>query len=93
MIQKTKFQQTEIGEIPEDWIVTELGKVFTLSQGLQISSKLRIPKKKNGYIPLLKITDLPNKKFSEFVNLKDVKSNYIFNLPKNFKPIENRGKG
>jgi len=57
--------------------VKELGEVFELSQGLQISSKLRISTAKKGYIPLLKITDLQSKKFSEFVSLKDVGKNYI----------------
>ena len=74
---KTKFKQTEIGIIPEDWEIAEIGDVFELSQGLQISTKLRVPSHKEGYLPLLKITELPQKKFSEFVSLNDVKENYV----------------
>jgi len=72
-----KFKETEIGKIPEDWNVGKVGDVFELTQGLQISTKLRIPFMKEGYIPLLKIIELPKKKFSEFVNLDDVGKNYI----------------
>ena len=63
--------------MPKSWEVKKLGDVFNLSQGLQIFSKLRSPIKKEGYIPLLKITDLPDEEFSEFVSLNDVGENYI----------------
>jgi len=55
------------GIVPEDWKIDKIGDIFTLSQGLQISSTKRIQEKKDNYIPLLKITDLPHRKFSEFV--------------------------
>lgn len=55
------------GIVPEDWNVDKIGDIFTLSQGLQISSTKRIQEKKDNYIPLLKITDLPHRRFSEFV--------------------------
>lgn len=63
------------GTIPEDWNLTKISEVATLKQGLQISKKLRSTVRKKGYIPLLKITDLPNKRFSEFVT--DIKESYI----------------
>ncbi|WP_277988189.1 hypothetical protein [Vagococcus fluvialis] len=37
------------------WRTNKVGDIFTLKQGLQISSKLRIPHSSDGYIPLLKI--------------------------------------
>jgi type I restriction enzyme, S subunit len=55
------------GIVPEDWNIDKIGNIFTLSQGLQISSTKRIQEKKDNYIPLLKITDLPHRRFSEFV--------------------------
>ena len=74
----SEFKDTEIGKIAVDWEVKRLGEVFELSQGLQISSKKkRINMKKDGYIPLLKIVDLPTKHFSEFVSLDDVTPVYI----------------
>jgi type I restriction enzyme, S subunit len=72
-----EFKETEIGKISSDWNIQKLGDIFELSQGLQISSKKRISEKKDGYIPLLKIRDLPTNKFSEFVSLNDVPQVYV----------------
>ncbi|MGF2143590.1 restriction endonuclease subunit S [Vagococcus fluvialis] len=57
------------------WRTNKVGDIFTLKQGLQISSKLRIPHSSDGYIPLLKIKDLPTKEFSEYVT--DIPERYI----------------
>lgn len=65
------------GKVPNHWTVCKIGEVVNLRQGLQISSKLRTSTQLDGYIPLLKITDLPSRTFSEFVT--DIKEQYIAN--------------
>lgn len=65
------------GKIPENWSLKEIGDVITLKQGLQISKKLRVQKEENGSVPLLKITDLPTRNYSEYVI--NVPSGYIAN--------------
>ncbi len=66
---------TLFGEVPDNWAVSEIGEIAELRQGLQISKKLRVSADVKGSIPLLKITDLPNGIFSEYV--KDIPENYI----------------
>lgn len=69
---------TLFGNVPSDWTVsTTIGDIATLQQGLQIAKELRTNEPKNGYIPLLKITDLPSRKFTEFVT--DIKLQHIAN--------------
>lgn len=70
-------KETLFGVVPEEWTVSTIGEVIELRQGLQISKKLRSDVKGEGYIPLLKITDLPNRVFSEYV--KGVAEGYIAN--------------
>ena len=70
-------RETLFGDIPNDWTLATIGDIAELRQGLQISKELRISEKKDGYIPLLKITDLPKKVFSEYVT--DIKEQYIAN--------------
>lgn len=65
------------GKIPENWSLKEIGDVITLKQGLQISKKLRVQKEESGSVPLLKITDLPTRNYSEYVI--NVPSVYIAN--------------
>ena len=65
------------GKIPENWSLKEIGDVITLKQGLQISKKLRVQKEESGSVPLLKITDLPTRNYSEYVI--NVPSGYIAN--------------
>lgn len=74
-ISKSKFKETEIGRIPEDWEVKTIGEVFELSQGLQIAKELRSSNPLVGYVPLLKIIELPKGNFTEFV--KDIKPQYL----------------
>lgn len=69
------FKETLFGIVPDDWSVSKIGDIAQLRQGLQISSKLRIQEKKENYIPLLKITDLPSRQFSEYVT--NIPENYI----------------
>lgn len=66
---------TLFGEVPEDWTVSTIGEIAQLRQGLQIDKSLRVQESKIGYIPLLKITDLSSRDFSEYV--KDIKEQYI----------------
>lgn len=62
---------TLFGNVPSDWVVATIGDIATLQQGLQIAKELRSDISKKGYIPLLKITDLPSRRFSEYVtNIK-----------------------
>lgn len=70
-----KSRETLFGTVPEDWNVNRVGDIAELRQGLQISTKYRKSEQLYGYIPLLKITDLPNKEFSEYVT--DIPGNYI----------------
>ena len=63
------------GKVPEDWTISKIGDIAELRQGLQIASKKRLQSQELGSIPLLKITDLPRKVFSEYV--KDIPENYI----------------
>ncbi len=66
---------TLFGKVPEDWTISKIGDIAELRQGLQIASKKRLQSQELGSIPLLKITDLPRKVFSEYV--KDIPENYI----------------
>ncbi len=68
---------TLFGNVPDDWTVSTIGDIATLQQGLQIAKELRVNSSKEGYIPLLKITDLPSRTFSEFVT--DIKTQHIAN--------------
>jgi type I restriction enzyme S subunit len=65
------------GKVPDNWTVCKIGDVVSLRQGLQISSKLRNSNFEDGYIPLLKIIDLPNRHFSEYVT--NIQEQYIAN--------------
>lgn len=66
---------TLYGNVPSDWVVDTIENIAELKQGLQISSKLRLKEYEEGSIPLLKITDLHSRVFSEFV--KDIPEQYI----------------
>ncbi|WP_338912110.1 restriction endonuclease subunit S [Clostridium perfringens] len=68
-------KETLFGKVPYDWNVSNIGEIAELRQGLQISKKLRVDSNTLGAIPLLKITDMPQKCFSEYV--KDVPEQYI----------------
>lgn len=68
-------KETLFGKVPYDWNVSNIGEIADLRQGLQISKKLRVDSNTLGAIPLLKITDMPQKCFSEYV--KDVPEQYI----------------
>lgn len=69
------FKQSLFGTVPDDWKVSKIGDIADLRQGLQISKKLRLELPVSGSVPLLKITDLPSKIFTEFV--KNIPENYI----------------
>lgn len=77
MNQEVRFKQTEIGKIPEDWEIKTVGDVFKLSQGLQISKKLRTNEQKEEYIPLLSLNELESRKFKEYVT--GIKDHYVAN--------------
>jgi len=66
---------TLFGTVPQDWVVCKLSEIAQFRQGLQISKSERISQKASGYIPLLKVTDLPKGIFSEYVT--NIRENYI----------------
>lgn len=66
---------TLFGNVPSDWTASTIGDIATLQQGLQIAKELRINAPKDGYMPLLKITDLPSRIFAEFVT--DIRPQHI----------------
>ncbi len=35
---ETEFKETEIGEIPRDWEVSEIGKYYNLKYGITVAS-------------------------------------------------------
>ena len=45
----TRFKQTEIGEIPESWIETNLGEVLELKRGYDLPRQSRMP----GTVPVI----------------------------------------
>ena len=63
---KTKFKQTEIGKIPEDWEVKKLGE--TLLQIIDGDRGVNYPKQnefyKKGYCLFLNTKNVPNDKFN-----------------------------
>ncbi|AKB24659.1 Type I restriction-modification system, specificity subunit S [Methanosarcina sp. MTP4] len=67
MNSKTKFKETEIGSIPEDWQVKELGEIAEFRQGLQIAKSQRRGEPVENSYPLLKITDMGTNNFSEYI--------------------------
>lgn len=70
-------RESIFGKVPKDWKVENVGNVFELSQGLQISKSKRINERKRNFIPLLKIIDLPKGIFSEYVT--NINETYIAN--------------
>lgn len=57
----TKFKKTEIGEIPEEWSIEELGKIVEFSQGIQVSLEEQYEEYKKGYERFLRIIDYTQK--------------------------------
>ena len=49
MKQETKFKETEIGKIPEDWKETSLGSIVTFQRGFD----LPLRKKEDGHYPIM----------------------------------------
>ncbi len=61
--------------VPDNWVISTIGDVAELKQGLQISKKLRSDSESLEYVPLLKITDSPTKTFSAegyIANIDDI---------------------
>jgi type I restriction enzyme S subunit len=63
------YKNTEVGVIPEDWEVKELGDVVTFQGGSQPALTTFIPIQKEGYIRLLQIRDYKTNKFETFIPL------------------------
>ncbi|RXA20844.1 restriction endonuclease subunit S [Methanosarcina sp. MSH10X1] len=67
MASETKFKETEIGMIPEDWDLKEIGEIAEFRQGLQIAKSQRKSEFLDNSHPLLKITDMGTNNFSEYI--------------------------
>lgn len=69
-MKETKFKQTEIGEVPEDWEVTTLGKLGKFSKGAGISRE----QSHSGTIPAIRYGEIYTthhdyiKQFNSFIS-------------------------
>lgn len=61
------YKQTEVGVIPDDWDVKELGKLCSFTQGVQIPQSRQLKFNKNGYIRYLYIRDFFTDNFEWYV--------------------------
>jgi len=52
---KKGYKQTELGVIPKDWEVKDLGQVAKFSQGVQVNLNKQIKEEQTGYIKFLRI--------------------------------------
>jgi len=59
MKQQTKFKQTEIGKIPEDWEVVKLGSVCDVKSGKRLRKGRVLVEYKTGH-PYIRVRDLSN---------------------------------
>lgn len=64
---KTKFKQTEVGLIPDDWQPKRLGDVTTFVGGSQPPRSTFVFRPKNGYVRLVQIRDYKSDDFKTFV--------------------------
>lgn len=64
---KTKYKQTEVGLIPEDWKLTFVDSVFDFSGGSQPPKSTFIFNEKEGYIRLLQIRDYKNDNHKTYI--------------------------
>lgn len=57
-MKETRFKDTEIGRIPEDWEVKPISKIYTFKQGVQCGVEKQKTTKENGFIRFIRIIDL-----------------------------------
>ena len=76
--QKTKFKQTEIGMIPEDWKVVKLGSVCEVKSGKRLPKSKTLVEYKTQH-PYIRVRDLANGtiKVNELLFLEDETFNKI----------------
>ena len=78
MKQKSKFKQTEIGMIPEDWEVEKLGDIGELKNGVNFN--------RNDFgegFPIINVTNLFRGKYATINNLDEIKKGTLKN-PDNY---------
>lgn len=63
----TRFKQTEIGEIPEEWEVKTIGAVATFQGGSQPPRESFIFEYKEGYVRLIQIRDYKTDKYKTYI--------------------------
>jgi type I restriction enzyme S subunit len=66
----SKYKQTEIGIIPEDWEIKTLGDLLDFQGGSQPPKQTFIFQEKIGYIRLLQIRDYKGDKYETYIPLK-----------------------
>lgn len=77
-MKETKFKQTDIGLIPEDWVVKELGKIGSFGKGHGISRS----ESNSGCIPAVRYGELYTihnyyiKEFGSFISSEIAKNSY-----------------
>lgn len=67
----SRFKDTEIGRIPEEWEVRKLGDICEFKQGFQIPRSEQITEFEEGYIRYLYITDFFSDKNKLYVKDND----------------------
>ncbi len=72
-MEKQKFKQTEIGEIPEDWYLKTIGDIFQFEGGSQPVKDNFIFQERGGYVRLLQIRDYKNDKYVTYIPIKSAR--------------------
>lgn len=66
----TKFKKTEIGEIPEEWVLKRIGDLVKFEGGSQPPRSTFIFEPKEGYIRLLQIRDYKTDKYATYIPIE-----------------------
>jgi type I restriction enzyme S subunit len=72
-MEKQKYKQTEIGEIPEDWYLKTIGDIFQFEGGSQPVKDNFIFQERGGYVRLLQIRDYKNDKYVTYIPIKSAR--------------------
>lgn len=73
LMEKQKYKQTEIGEIPEDWYLKTIGDIFQFEGGSQPVKDNFIFQERGGYVRLLQIRDYKNDKYVTYIPIKSAR--------------------
>jgi len=53
-----KYKQTEVGMIPEDWMISTIGEVFKFKQGVQVPVEKQFPTYSENRVQFIRIVDV-----------------------------------